>query len=316
MSEETCIGYVRTALGAPDLPIQIENVQRWSATADWAERFADGRIFLAGDAVHVMPPTGGFGGNTGVQDAYDLAWKLAAVLDGTAGAGAARHLRRRAPSRRRLRRPSRRTRATCSASIPASARRTSSRSSTRPRSSSATATARAPVGGATATTARSGRTRASRPGGRGCARRTCPSTGTERRSRCSTSSATASSSSPARRETGGREVAERARTFRSTTHRHGADFHDPSGRFGELYGIGRDGAVARPAGRLRRLAHTGPPRGRAGRARAGPHRSARALAIRARDVKYCLTLHVTSAENGHLVAVGPSPLCRPGYGSP
>jgi 2-polyprenyl-6-methoxyphenol hydroxylase-like FAD-dependent oxidoreductase len=86
MSEGTCVEYVRTALGAPDLPVQIENVQRWSATADWAERFAEGRIFLAGDAVHVMPPTGGFGGNTGVQDAYDLAWKLAAVLDGTAGA--------------------------------------------------------------------------------------------------------------------------------------------------------------------------------------------------------------------------------------
>ena len=87
MSEDTCVGYVRTALGAPDLPIQIENVQRWSATADWAERFSDGRILLAGDSVHVMPPTGGFGGNTGVQDAYDLAWKLAAVLDGTAGPG-------------------------------------------------------------------------------------------------------------------------------------------------------------------------------------------------------------------------------------
>jgi 2-polyprenyl-6-methoxyphenol hydroxylase-like FAD-dependent oxidoreductase len=84
MSEGTCVEYVRTALGAPDLPIQIENVQRWSATADWAERFSDGRIFLAGDSVHVMPPTGGFGGNTGVQDAYDLAWKLAAVLKGIA----------------------------------------------------------------------------------------------------------------------------------------------------------------------------------------------------------------------------------------
>ena len=85
MSEETCIGYVREALGAADIPVQIENIQRWSATADTAERFSDGRILLAGDAVHVMPPTGGFGGNTGVQDAYDLAWKLAYVLDGTAG---------------------------------------------------------------------------------------------------------------------------------------------------------------------------------------------------------------------------------------
>jgi 2-polyprenyl-6-methoxyphenol hydroxylase-like FAD-dependent oxidoreductase len=86
MSEETCIRYVREALGAPGLPVQIENVQRWSATADWAERFSDGRIHLAGDAVHVMPPTGGFGGNCGVQDAFDLAWKLGYVIAGKAPA--------------------------------------------------------------------------------------------------------------------------------------------------------------------------------------------------------------------------------------
>jgi hypothetical protein len=43
-------------------------------------------VFLAGDAAHVMPPTGGFGGNTGVADAHDLAWKLAMVANGTAGA--------------------------------------------------------------------------------------------------------------------------------------------------------------------------------------------------------------------------------------
>jgi 2-polyprenyl-6-methoxyphenol hydroxylase-like FAD-dependent oxidoreductase len=84
MSAPTCIGYVREALGDPDLPVEIENVQRWSAAADYADRLADGRVFLAGDAAHVMPPTGGFGGNCGVQDAYDLAWKLAWVLDGRA----------------------------------------------------------------------------------------------------------------------------------------------------------------------------------------------------------------------------------------
>jgi 2-polyprenyl-6-methoxyphenol hydroxylase-like FAD-dependent oxidoreductase len=84
MSEETCIAYVRRALGAADLPVQVENVQRWSATADWAERFGADRVLIAGDAAHVMPPTGGFGGNAGVQDAYDLAWKLQYVLDGTA----------------------------------------------------------------------------------------------------------------------------------------------------------------------------------------------------------------------------------------
>ncbi len=85
MSEPTCIRYVREALGDPELAVAVEDVQRWSASAEYAERYRAGRVFLAGDAVHVMPPTGGFGGNCGVQDAYDLAWKLALVLRGAAG---------------------------------------------------------------------------------------------------------------------------------------------------------------------------------------------------------------------------------------
>jgi 2-polyprenyl-6-methoxyphenol hydroxylase-like FAD-dependent oxidoreductase len=56
------------------------------AAALVAERYRDGRVFLAGDAAHHMPPTGGFGLNTGVQDVHNLAWKLAAVLHGWAGA--------------------------------------------------------------------------------------------------------------------------------------------------------------------------------------------------------------------------------------
>ena len=44
-----------------------------------------GRVFLAGDAAHVVPPNGGYGGNTGVQDARNLAWKLAAVVKQEAG---------------------------------------------------------------------------------------------------------------------------------------------------------------------------------------------------------------------------------------
>ncbi|HEY9473377.1 MAG TPA: FAD-dependent monooxygenase [Mycobacteriales bacterium] len=88
MDPARCADYVRTALGAaPDLPVEIDSVQRWSASAACAETFQNGRIFLAGDSAHVMPPTGGFGGNTGVADAYNLAWKLAAVLNGTAGPG-------------------------------------------------------------------------------------------------------------------------------------------------------------------------------------------------------------------------------------
>jgi 2-polyprenyl-6-methoxyphenol hydroxylase-like FAD-dependent oxidoreductase len=84
MSEPTCVAYVREALGDPELAVEIENVQRWSASAEYAERLREGRVFLAGDSAHVMPPTGGFGGNAGVQDGYDLAWKLAYVLDGRA----------------------------------------------------------------------------------------------------------------------------------------------------------------------------------------------------------------------------------------
>jgi 2-polyprenyl-6-methoxyphenol hydroxylase-like FAD-dependent oxidoreductase len=87
MSDDRCVEYVREALGAPTLAVEIENVQRWNACAEWAERFQDQRVFLAGDAAHNMPPTGGFGGNVGVADAHNLAWKLAMALDGTAGPG-------------------------------------------------------------------------------------------------------------------------------------------------------------------------------------------------------------------------------------
>lgn len=84
LSDERCQHYIRLSLGVEDIPITIENVMKWQATADWAERFQMGRIFLAGDAAHIMPPTGGFGGNTGVQDAHNLAWKMALVLKGSA----------------------------------------------------------------------------------------------------------------------------------------------------------------------------------------------------------------------------------------
>ncbi|HKE43826.1 MAG TPA: FAD-dependent monooxygenase [Steroidobacteraceae bacterium] len=82
---ESALEMVRTAIGVADIPVTIENVMHWRATADTAERFRVGRIFIAGDAAHVMPPTGGWGGNTGVQDAHNLAWKFALVLQGIAG---------------------------------------------------------------------------------------------------------------------------------------------------------------------------------------------------------------------------------------
>jgi putative polyketide hydroxylase len=75
---------VRTAAGVPDLDVKILGVVPWTASARVAERYRTGRIFLAGDAAHEMPPTGGFGMNTGVQDVHNLAWKLACVLQGAA----------------------------------------------------------------------------------------------------------------------------------------------------------------------------------------------------------------------------------------
>jgi 2-polyprenyl-6-methoxyphenol hydroxylase-like FAD-dependent oxidoreductase len=85
MDTDRCVALVRKALGSPDIGVQVENVQRWTAAAAWAAHFQDRRVFLAGDAAHVMPPTGGFGGNTGVADAHNLAWKLATVIGGAAG---------------------------------------------------------------------------------------------------------------------------------------------------------------------------------------------------------------------------------------
>ena len=65
--------------------MEIVDVANWRAEATCAERLREGRVFLAGDAAHVVPPNGGFGGNTGIQDAHNLAWKLAAVVKGEAG---------------------------------------------------------------------------------------------------------------------------------------------------------------------------------------------------------------------------------------
>ena len=84
VSEAKLIEYVRVGAGVPDLPVKITGLARWRATSDVARRFRDGRIFLVGDAAHLMPPNGGFGGNTGVHDAHNLAWKLAFVLKGVA----------------------------------------------------------------------------------------------------------------------------------------------------------------------------------------------------------------------------------------
>jgi 2-polyprenyl-6-methoxyphenol hydroxylase-like FAD-dependent oxidoreductase len=75
---------IRRAVGR-EFDFEILSVLPWVRRELIAERYGHGRGFIAGDAAHVMSPTGGFGMNTGIQDAVDLSWKLAAVLDGWGG---------------------------------------------------------------------------------------------------------------------------------------------------------------------------------------------------------------------------------------
>ncbi len=85
ITDEMAAQLVRDAVGDPDLEVDVLDVDKWRAIAEAATTFQRGRILLAGDAAHTMPPTGGFGGNTGIQDAHNIAWKLALVLGGKAG---------------------------------------------------------------------------------------------------------------------------------------------------------------------------------------------------------------------------------------
>jgi len=84
VSEPRLIELVRSGVGVPDLNVKIDGFTRWRATANVAQQFQDKRIFIVGDAAHLMPPNGGFGGNTGIHDAHNLAWKLALVIAGHA----------------------------------------------------------------------------------------------------------------------------------------------------------------------------------------------------------------------------------------
>lgn len=84
-TDERCAALIRAATGVTDLELEITGKAPWHAAERVADGYGRGRVFLAGDAAHEMPPTGALGANTGIQDAHNLAWKLAAVLQGWAG---------------------------------------------------------------------------------------------------------------------------------------------------------------------------------------------------------------------------------------
>ncbi|XUZ27454.1 FAD-dependent monooxygenase [Streptomyces sp. RMIT01] len=81
---ETVVPRIRELLRIPDLEITVHKVTDWIVDAILADRYRVGRVLIAGDAAHKQPPAVGLGLNTGIQDAHNLAWKLAAILGGQA----------------------------------------------------------------------------------------------------------------------------------------------------------------------------------------------------------------------------------------
>jgi 2,4-dichlorophenol 6-monooxygenase len=85
VSEEALIARAHATIGDPAVHVRIKSVGKWQINHVVASEYRRGRVFLAGDAAHRHPPANGLGTNTSIQDSYNLAWKLAAVLRGQAG---------------------------------------------------------------------------------------------------------------------------------------------------------------------------------------------------------------------------------------
>jgi 2,4-dichlorophenol 6-monooxygenase len=86
-SESSVVDFARRLIGDPSAQIKLKGTSKWQVNNVVAKEYRCGRVFLAGDAAHRHPPAGGLGSNTSIQDAYNLAWKLAFVLSGRAGEG-------------------------------------------------------------------------------------------------------------------------------------------------------------------------------------------------------------------------------------
>lgn len=87
VNEETAVEVVHNLIGDDTVPVSIDSISFWTVNEVYATQLSRGRVFCMGDAVHRHPPTKGLGSNTSIQDAFNLCWKLAAVLKGHAGQG-------------------------------------------------------------------------------------------------------------------------------------------------------------------------------------------------------------------------------------
>lgn len=87
LSPENALARVRALVGDPAFQCEFIAISPWYVNQAYAEEYSVGRIFCGGDAVHRHPPSSGLGSNTSMQDAFNLAWKLAMVVRGEAGPG-------------------------------------------------------------------------------------------------------------------------------------------------------------------------------------------------------------------------------------
>lgn len=84
LSPEHALAQIRSLVGDPELACEITNISPWYVNQQYAPVYGRGRVWCGGDAVHRHPPSSGLGSNTCMQDAYNLAWKLAFIIRGWA----------------------------------------------------------------------------------------------------------------------------------------------------------------------------------------------------------------------------------------
>ena len=85
LKHEDLLPFVHRTIGSDQVPVKILSVSTWTTNRQYALTNTQGRVFCIGDAVHRHTPFGGLGSNTCIQDAYNLSWKLAMVIQGQAG---------------------------------------------------------------------------------------------------------------------------------------------------------------------------------------------------------------------------------------